>query len=67
MIVPTVSDKVHVKGRKGLFSVVSVGKHTAHVMALAGMPRVIEVPHEELELPPEMKPRTYPDGDRGGE
>ena len=59
--VPTKSDKVHVKGRRGLFAVVSVGKDTAHLMALEGAPRVIEVPHDEIELAPEMKPRTYPD------
>ena len=60
-IVPDTRERVHVKGRRGLFIVVSVNEHTAHVMALEGAPRVIPVRLDEIELADRMDPRPNKD------
>lgn len=59
--IPDVRERVHVKGRRGLFIVVSVDEHRAHVMALEGAPRVIAVRLDEIELASEMNPRAHKD------
>ncbi len=60
-IIPDMRQRVHVKGRRGLFIVVSVDEHTAHVMALEGAPRVIAVPLDQIELAERMDPRSHKD------
>ena len=59
--IPTLRDRVHVKGRRGLFVVVSVVEGTAHVMALDGAPRVIQVSFDEIEPEPDMEARYHKD------
>lgn len=61
-IVPDMRERVHVKGRRGLFIVVSIEEHMAHVMALEGAPRVIAVRLDEIELADRMDPRPHKDG-----
>ncbi len=53
---PKLSDRLYVKGRRGLFVVVSVEDGTAHVIALDGAPRVIKVRLDEIEPEPDMEP-----------
>ena len=60
-IIPDMRERVNVKGRRGLFIVVSVDQHTAHVMALEGAPRVIAVPLDQIELAERMDPRSQKD------
>ncbi|UWZ86417.1 hypothetical protein [Occallatibacter riparius] len=58
---PKLSDRLYVKGRRGLFVVVSVEDGTAHVMALDGAPRVIKVRLDEVEPEPDMEARSQKD------
>jgi hypothetical protein len=59
--IPKVSDRVNVKGRRGLFTVVSVEANGVHVMALEGAPRLITVPLDDIEPEQEMNARGHRD------
>jgi hypothetical protein len=61
-MVPGPRDRVYVKGRRGLFVLVSMGDHAAQVMALEGTPRVMTVPLDQIEAAPELNARTFQDG-----
>lgn len=60
-MIPNLSERLYVKGRRGLFVVVSVQDGTAHVMALDGAPRVIKVSLDELEPAPDLEARSQKD------
>lgn len=59
--IPNLSDRLYVKGQRGLFVVVSVEDRTAHVMALVGAPRVIKVRLDDIEPALDMEARSHKD------
>ena len=56
-------ERVTLKGRKGLFLVVSVQDAIAHVLPLHGAAQVFSVALDEIELAPELQARTTPESD----